>query len=466
MDKNSKLLPKKNTYLYQEDIRYIHLKMKIKVLKEKTLKFKINYINAFWGESYTKPFSLIDIDQKKIIYSLTQTIKINKNTEEIIFDGYGNGKKNVYNLDKGYYVSVYVDDFLIFSEKIEIGLSPQKRLIRLKERLDKNITEIENNNYFEEEIEQEEQKILKIKKWKLFRTQKTKNKEIREQKNIIQSLYDKQNKKRENEILKIKEEYEEILKEIEEDIEEEKGYLREQQNIDDLQKKSIEKGRIQSSIKMNKKIIPTTIEQEFLLTLLDKNTINKVKRLKNSTENVDSADTEKLSFRLLKTKVGTINLELFMRDDTGYYNKPIGFYSFEGGVLKTIYILKEFEKAYDEIKNDLSSEVVGLVRTLNKEENIYIAIASREVGNMAMKMFRNPQFGRMNASFQSQMMISNGMKVIIHTSMMSALEAKVEDDEDDNIVMFQNGSNGVSIHCNDPIYYDLMKKELLTAIKD
>ena len=416
MDKNSKLLPKKNTYLYQEDIRYIHLKMKIKVLKEKTLKFKINYINAFWGESYTKPFSLIDIDQKKIIYSLTQTIKINKNTEEIIFDGYGNGKKNVYNLDKGYYVSVYVDDFLIFSEKIEIGLSPQKRLIRLKERLDKNITEIENNNYFEEEIEQEEQKILKIKKWKLFRTQKTKNKEIREQKNIIQSLYDKQNKKRENEILKIKEEYEEILKEIEEDIEEEKGYLREQQNIDDLQKKSIEKGRIQSSIKMNKKIIPTTIEQEFLLTLLDKNTINKVKRLKNSTENVDSADTEKLSFRLLKTKVGTINLELFMRDDTGYYNKPIGFYSFEGGVLKTIYILKEFEKAYDEIKNDLSSEVVGLVRTLNKEENIYIAIASREVGNMAMKMFRNPQFGRMNASFQSQMMISNGMKVIIHTS--------------------------------------------------
>ena len=60
---------------------------------------------------------------------------------------------------------------------------------------------------------------------------------------------------------------------------------------------------------------------------------------------------------------------------------------------------------------------------------------------MAMKMFRNPQFGRMNASFQSQMMISNGMKVIIHTSMMSALEAKVEDDEDDNIVMFQNGSN-------------------------
>ena len=52
---------------------------------------------------------------------------------------------------------------------------------------------------------------------------------------------------------------------------------------------------------------------------------------------------------------------------------------------------------------------------------------------MAMKMFRNPQFGRMNASFQSQMMISNRMKVIIHTFMMSALEAKVEDDEDDNM---------------------------------
>lgn len=232
-----------------------------------------------------------------------------------------------------------------------------------------------------------------------------------------------------------------------------------------VKKPIAEREEVKVPIKMNKKITPTTIEQEFLLPLLDRETIDKAKELKNSTENVDRIDTKNLNFRLLKTKAGTINLELFMRDDTGYYNKPIGFYSFEGMILKTIYILKEFEEAYGEIKKDLSSEVVGLVRTLNKEENIYIAIASREVGNMAMKMFRNPQFGRMNASFQSQMMISNGMKVIIHTSMMSALEAKVEDDEDDNIVMFQNGSNGVSIHCNDPIYYDLMKKELLTAIK-
>lgn len=233
-----------------------------------------------------------------------------------------------------------------------------------------------------------------------------------------------------------------------------------------IRKSIIEKKEIQSPIKKDTKIIPTTIEQEFLLPLLEKETIDKAKKLKKSDENVDGIDTKNLSFRLLKTKGETINLELFMRDDTGYYNKPIGFYYFEGLILKSIYILREFEEAYNEIKNDLSSEVVGLIRTLSNEENIYIAIASREVGNMAMKMFGNPQFARMNGSFQSQMMISNGMKVIIHTSMMSALEAKVEDDEDDNIVMFQNGSNGVSIHCNDPIYYDLMKKELLTAIKD
>lgn len=236
--------------------------------------------------------------------------------------------------------------------------------------------------------------------------------------------------------------------------------------VKDEKKSTTKKKETKEPIKKDTKIIPTTIEQEFLLPLLEKETIDKAKKLKKSDENVDGIDTKNLSFRLLKTKGETINLELFMRDDTGYYNKPIGFYYFEGLILKSIYILREFEEAYNEIKNDLSSEVVGLIRTLSNEENIYIAIASREVGNMAMKMFRNPQFARMNGSFQSQMMISNGMKVIIHTSMMSALEAKVKDDEDDNIVMFQNGSNGVSIHCNDPIYYDLMKKELLTAIKD
>lgn len=213
MDKNSKILPKKNTYFYEEDIRYIHLKMKIKALKEKNIEFKINYV-SFCFTSITE----------KVEYSFTEIVKINNNTKEIIFKGYGNGEKNIYKsfIDK---IDVYVNNFLIFSQLIEKNRPPIERLMEAEKKFKEDCIKIENSNYFKEEIEQEFQKLAEIEKWKLFRLRKTKENEIREQKRIIQDLHDKRKKQKENEISKINEEYVKNRKEIEKDIEIERTYI-------------------------------------------------------------------------------------------------------------------------------------------------------------------------------------------------------------------------------------------------
>ena len=215
MDKDSKILPKKNTYFYEEDIRYIHLKMKIKALKEKNIEFKINYVSS----CLAWPFLLTE----KVEYSFTEIVKIDNNTKEIIFKGYGNGEKNIY---KGFwYINVYANDFLIFSQSIKKNSPPIERLMEAEKKFKEDCIKIENSNYFEEEIEQEFQKLAEIEKWKLFRLRKTKENEIREQKRIIQDLHDKRKKQKENEISKINEEYVKNRKEIEKDIEIERTYI-------------------------------------------------------------------------------------------------------------------------------------------------------------------------------------------------------------------------------------------------
>ena len=217
MDKDSKILPKKNTYFYEEDIRYIHLKMKIKALKEKNIEFKINYVSSCLA--WTSRFLITD----KVEYSLTETIKINNNTKEIIFKGYGNEKKNIY---KGsWYIDVYANDFLIFSQSIEKNRPPIERLMEAEKKFKENCIKIENSNYLEKEIEQEYQKLAEIEKWKLFRFRKVREKEIGEQKRIIQDLYDKQKKQKEDEISKVNVEYLKDRNKIEKDIEIERTYI-------------------------------------------------------------------------------------------------------------------------------------------------------------------------------------------------------------------------------------------------
>ena len=207
-------------------------------------------------------------------------------------------------------------------------------------------------------------------------------------------------------------------------------------------------------------------KKEKLLSLFSKTVMEEVKLLKGSQDKTKTIATGEIKLRLFKTDEGTINLEFLTKDEGGLYYKPIGFYFFETTFLKSIHILKEFEESYDKIKTLLPLEITQLVKFLTDEENAYIAIVSREVINIVRKMFNNPLLGRTGPLLQVQEIKNNDLNIIIHSFMMGALEAKVEDDENDIFVMFQKRGNDISIHCTEPLYYNLIEKSLLTALKD
>ena len=173
-------------------------------------------------------------------------------------------------------------------------------------------------------------------------------------------------------------------------------------------------------------------------------------------------DIQNMDFRLFLSDAGTINLELLVRDDYGIYFKPIGYYEFEGNTISSVYVLKEFEETYNSIKNNIDGSLSNKVRFLDIESNSYIAVCSREVSNIAK--------GILNGSIPSPtQIISNGIEIHIFSYpmgiFMGTVEARVEDENielAEDIFVFYTKNE---LKCIDDLYYILMEKGLLSALK-
>lgn len=208
---------------------------------------------------------------------------------------------------------------------------------------------------------------------------------------------------------------------------------------------------------------------EMLLVLFDKNTIIKVKEQLISKTKKIPIDRYNMNFRLFLSKSGNINLELLAQNDLGMYFKPIGFYEMQNDNL-TITILKEFENSYEKYKKHFN--IKSKVNYLTLKENSFIAAGSRDVVSIIMKMFNSPKYNKHMPpsieNFQSENIISNGLKINIRTSMMGALETNLDDDNyelDDNLLIMYQNNNGISLHSVDKEYNDMVDKELLSAFK-
>lgn len=215
------------------------------------------------------------------------------------------------------------------------------------------------------------------------------------------------------------------------------------------------------------------ILKEMVTALFQKETIEKALNQNQSKTEKVPVDTKDISFRLFMSQKGNINLEFMGRDEYGYYFKPIGFYTFNGqGNLEVVYVLKEFEETFENIKADLDSKLTQIVKFLSLEENTYVGLCSRETSNVVKKMFNSPEYDTMNHmspdGFQVQNILSNGLKIQVRTSMMGALEAGLNDEnyelEEDVFVMYQN-NDGISLHCQEQTYMDLHQKSLFGAFK-
>ena len=215
------------------------------------------------------------------------------------------------------------------------------------------------------------------------------------------------------------------------------------------------------------------ILKEITQVLFEKDTISKVKEQNKSFTEKVPIESQNISFRLFLTPAKNINLEIMMRDEYGYFFKPVGYYEFkEDCSLKNIYVLKEFEDTYKEIKHNISSDLSSIVKFLTLQENGYIAASSREVSNVVRRMFDSPQYSPYNhfnvLNRQVENIISNGLRVQVRTSIGGALEALVIDVEDtdglDLFVIYQN-NDGIGIQSSEDVYYKMLNKSLLTALK-
>ena len=214
------------------------------------------------------------------------------------------------------------------------------------------------------------------------------------------------------------------------------------------------------------------ILRTFIKVLFSNETMIKAENLKNSANNRTAIDQDGIAFRLEKSKSGNINLEFFSQDQFGMFYKPIGFYEFDiFGKITEIYVLNEFVGTFEKTKSNLTN--IHKARFLNLLDNVYVALGSREVGNTVTAMFNSPNYSEYNhmdcTKRQFQSLEANGLKIDVKTSMMGALEAVYDDENDDfngedMLVMFQK-NNGISIHSSEKEYQNMMNKGLLSIFK-
>ena len=142
--------------------------------------------------------------------------------------------------------------------------------------------------------------------------------------------------------------------------------------------------------------------------------------------------------------------------------KPVGYYEFKENIISNIYVLKEFEEAYNNIKNDIDDNLNNKVKFLDIESNSYIAVCSMDVLNIAK--------GILNESISSPVQIvSNGIEIEISIYQMGIFEEVVEatvidenyEAEEEIFVLYTKNE----LKCVDSLYHSLREKGLLSALK-
>lgn len=261
-----------------------------------------------------------------------------------------------------------------------------------------------------------------------------------------------------------------------------KENIQEMTQYNDIHKTVLNNEKINDVITTNenKKIIykyddtlEFTIPESFVYLLFANKTLEEVKRLSSSKLKIYSFEYNDISFRIYKSYEGYYNLEVMMADDYGMYYKPIGYYNQNNtGNITDIYIINEFVNDYNDVSYMLDN--TKLFRELELIDNVFIALASRQVLNVTRELFNSDNYSEYNhldiSRAQYKPIIVNNLKIIVKTSMMGALEALYDDDDnvfdEELLVIFKNSFEGMSIHCIDREYENLKDRELLSVFKN
>lgn len=156
--------------MYDENTRFVGLKLKVKVLANQTVDFYIRYILPD-GKYSNNP----EVSPKGYTKSIQRTL-ITDHTE-INLSGWGNADKCTYAIGK-HKIDVYVNGFKIYQREFSVDLSPTQKIeIEIKAAKAK-LAEVKNTVFLDKEIRAANFVMDEIMKFKFLRSSAEKRKQI------------------------------------------------------------------------------------------------------------------------------------------------------------------------------------------------------------------------------------------------------------------------------------------------
>lgn len=180
-----------NKPLYTKFIRYLGLKLDVEVTSESDVTFLLKYINPKGQVNRNSNSSPIG-------YTRSESKSLNENINSINFLGWGNSEKCTYAIGE-HRIEVYVDEYLIHTEKYRVDLAPSERIGKELSAAESRLRKINQTNYLENEIKVARNRMSEIQKFQLFRGSSEKQRQINEQQTKIDQLIEKsKNEKQRN----------------------------------------------------------------------------------------------------------------------------------------------------------------------------------------------------------------------------------------------------------------------------
>jgi len=179
---SSEVTNTENKPLYRKYIRFIGLKLLIIPLENEDITLYVKY--------KTPKGKIHRLDESPYGYTLRSIQTITQDRTQISIPGWGLADKCIFEVGE-HKIEVYVDEFLIHTQKFKVELAPSEKLEIELADAEKKQSEIRRTTFLGSEIQSSKKQLEQIKEWQFLRSQGERDRQIREQQQKIQNLINK-----------------------------------------------------------------------------------------------------------------------------------------------------------------------------------------------------------------------------------------------------------------------------------
>lgn len=199
--KSAKVTNTDNKPLFTKYIRYISLEIIVQVKQKSSVNFKMKYID---------PDDQLETNKESPNgYTMSSSKEVNTNTKTITFAGWG--CEDECSFDTGdHRIELYVDEYLLISEKFNVDLSPSDKLKKKLKSAESKLKRIEKKTFLEKEIKLANIRMGEIKEFHWFRLPSERERQIAQQQNRISTLQNRAGEMKKTELGVLKEEIENL----------------------------------------------------------------------------------------------------------------------------------------------------------------------------------------------------------------------------------------------------------------